>query len=73
MGNLAYDNLNNGMQGDPTTCFPDWLGYPLNHDDTWNTNGPSVDYVAEQPTQDFMMPSPSYVAKPSALLDPFEI
>ena len=71
-GDPAYSYLNYGIQGDPTPHFSDWLGYPLVHDNTWSMGNPPLDYTTEQPVQDFTMPSPSYVSKPSGLLGSFE-
>ena len=70
MGDFAYNYLSNGTQGGPAIHFPDWLGLPLDHDNTWAMGDPPVDSADGQSTPDFSIPSPSYVVEPSAYLDP---
>lgn len=70
MGDLAYNFL---TQEYPVSHFPDWLGYPSLPDNTsWNIDNPPLDYVSEETTPEFTMPSPSYVTEAPRLLDSFE-
>ena len=73
MGDLVYNYLTHEMQGNIVPHFSDWLGYPLPLSNTWSAGSSPPDFVSEQSTPDFMMPSPSYVTRPLISLDPLNI
>ena len=64
MGDLVYNYLAQEMQGYFVQHFYDWPDHPPLIDDTSGMDGASLGYVSEQPTADFSIPSPLYVAKP---------
>lgn len=72
MGDLAYQYLTYGTQGDPVPQFSDWLGHPSTIDNIWSMGNPPLAYVVEQSIPDLVIPSTSYVAKPPKPLDSSE-
>ena len=64
MGDLIYNYLTRWTDGTLAPQFYDGFDRPLLIDDTSGMGSPLLGYVSEQPTFDFSIPSPLYVAKP---------
>ena len=64
MGDLIYDYLTQWTDRTFAPQFYDGFDHPLLIDDTSGMGSPPLGYVSEQPTFDFSIPSPLYVAKP---------
>jgi len=64
MGDLVYDYLTLGTQGDFVPYFYSWLDYPSLIGRTSGVYSPPLDYGSEQHTPGFPVPSSLYVAEP---------